>query len=522
MRDAWEVNWDGVNSPADHRVPGHLWWDNPHDDDLNADPLGYGACRYRYNYPSVGELWVNRITTPEGRDCPLIDQGNGHYAGGRTFTGNISRRDEYLTEVENHTGATFEFDVLIPDLHTQVQNDAFNFAFVGRQGSFGLYLSPYCAKLGPITDPNNHLFRHACRDESAIKSVRIDATKNSRYRLILDKLPSRQVRLYIDGVLVLSNQSYPMPFVRTYSPGQGPEAGDVEYEFPYVLLGDNVGNSLKSEVDQNLDVSAAYILSGVRYSRGMFAPEDPIRLPDGVSPGQRKRKPPSLPPNVPVSKMGFEFDALPEVSSPLHRPYRYRPSDFQGSIGQLDEKGNFVSTSMPSKDRGILEMTQGSYLHEKLKGLSGNGAWTLEIRAKLDSQSDERAFAVNMWDRIGSVDLLLSPGKIELAYGHKHVGISKPYLMDTTSDFHTYRLVRKANDNYVYLYIDNDPLPVISDFRMSTSQMNGANAAFETRLWFGWLGQLLPIDWKDQGGKRVPVFRKNFKVWIDFIRWNAS
>ena len=45
----WEMQWDGTASAADLPRPYHTWFDNPHDDDLNADPTGRGACKYRFD-----------------------------------------------------------------------------------------------------------------------------------------------------------------------------------------------------------------------------------------------------------------------------------------------------------------------------------------------------------------------------------------------------------------------------------------------------------------------------------------
>src|SRR5690606_14514259 len=152
------------------------------------------------------------------------------------FTGNIWKRDAYL---DGEAGITIEFGVRIPDLHTQAQNDTFTLQYVGSHGSFGIYLSPYCVKVGRLRPPEES-DRHACLHSEGNYVVRaLDTTSLRVYRVTV-LFRSLDVTLYVDGQpeAFLVGQGQALPFVRTVAPFATPEVGNTEYEHPYVLIGD--------------------------------------------------------------------------------------------------------------------------------------------------------------------------------------------------------------------------------------------------------------------------------------------
>jgi hypothetical protein len=144
-------------------------------------------------------------------------------------------------------------------------------------------------------------------------------------------------------------------------------------------------------------------------------------------------------------------------------------------------------------------------------GLPNKGAITIEARIKV-MHMDERGFSMYLRDHMGTLGFLLSPDKVELAVGIKNTGYYRDIpigmrraLLDTTDDYHIYRIVRPANSYYAYLYIDNNPIPSLYDQHLDASQS-------------GLLGQPPPTiefgDTLNNWGKA--------HVMIDYIRWTYT
>ena len=522
--DAWEVSWTAVGSPADMPVPYQLWFDNPHDDDLADDPLTRASCRFRYNSPASGFMTVDRIQQADGSGCWQVPMsGTCPRMGGRMFTGNIWRRDEYISY---EAGGTYEFSVILPNHRTQAQHDAFNFNVVGTDGAFSLLLSPGCVKIGQLRGLSEST-RHSCTSTPSLNAKPFNNSDRMHLYRVVQKPNSLAVDVYIDGTLFISGTGDSLPFVRLQPVGSTiVPTGDTEYEFPYILLGDNTG-SCYAEVLNNTDVSAAYTLGPVRYTRGAYPPGSAMALPSASSGAMRRRTPPAQPKNSPVSSLAnqsLDFDELPIL---LTYPGTTRQ---QLELGYFDSSGAFV-VSPPPAGNGVVHFKSTSQLigggpqfyFYNPASLYGNGAWTVETRLKVGPGATDRAFGLNVWDRIGSTTVLFSYGKVELQYGMKLVGISAPVPISTPNEFHTYRLMRPANSMYVYLFVDGNPIPAIADFKMSGVQMNGATAAKEMRIQMGFLNQIMPSSfvfvsnpWREQ------VYDVTLDAYVDYLRWEQT
>src|SRR5690606_667065 len=75
-KSLWYIDWAAYGLPATKRMPYHLWFQNPHDDDFKTKGPR-GACKYRPNDPKEGLLTVNRINDPQGKSCGTDDKGYG-------------------------------------------------------------------------------------------------------------------------------------------------------------------------------------------------------------------------------------------------------------------------------------------------------------------------------------------------------------------------------------------------------------------------------------------------------------
>ena len=521
--DAWEVSWNAVGSPADMPLPYHLWFDNPHDDDLNDDPLTRGSCRYRFNSPTPGFLTVDRIQQADGRGCWQVPMPDVQCPkmGGRMFTGNIWRRDEYIS-IE--AGGTYEFSVILPNRRTQAQHDAFCFNVVAADGAFSLLLSPGCVKVGHLRGLSEST-RHSCTSTSTLNAKPFNNSDRMHLYRLVQRPNSLAVDVYIDGKPFLSGSGDSLPYVRPQPVGSTVvPAGDTEYEFPYILLGDNTTNCY-AEVLNNTDVSAAYTLGPVRYTRGAYPPGSAMSLPRASSGAMRRRTPPPQPKNRPVptvANQSLDFDVLPTTA--------YYPgiSRQQFELGYFDASGAFKVATAPPQGQGILHLKSTSpliadgpqFYFFNPTSIYGNGAWTIETRLKIGPEATDRAFALNIWDRIGSTTVLFSREKVELQLGMKILGTSAPVPI-SPDEFHTYRLTRPANSLYVYLFVDDNPIPAIADFKMSGIQMNGLNAQKEMRIQMGFMNhQIMPSSfvfvrnpWREQ------VFDVTIDAYVDYLRW---
>lgn len=515
----WEVSWNGGAHPAYFNTPYHLWWDNPHDDDYDDDPSQGGNCRFRFNDPSGGFMTVDRIKSPTGELCKARP---GSALTGRNYTGAINRRDEYLDGVGS-SGLTIELRVQITDHGLSVQNDAFQTYFIGPNGNVSMFLSPDCIKLGQVRRMPQSL-RGCGGNNGAYSAVSYAATNMTTYRIVISSIPSggsvAPVSVYVNGssTPIISSTTSTIPFVTTYEPGVTPAVGDTQYEFPTIIVGD-ISVSTAAAVAADEDYSTAYTLDYINYSRGTFPPGTPIQLPSDNSGPLRTRVAPPLPSSIALTgaDQGIEFDAGTLLSDSIG-------NDANGPIIPL-ATGNLNSVhSITPNGHLLIPQGNGSVRYNSLPDgngghILGNDHWTLEMRAKLFSDSDSEAFALNIWDHIGSTTMILSPNDVRMALGNKILGKTYALNMDTTDDFHIYRMVRKKNDPYVYLYIDNNPIPAIADFKMSNVQRNGPiKRPQDIRLWYGYLAHLLQTNWSPTNGN--PINPKRYSIEIDYIRWS--
>jgi hypothetical protein len=246
--------------------------------------------------------------------------------------------------------------------------------------------------------------------------------------------------------------------------------------FPYVLFGDN---------SNERDSRAHYVLDYFAYRRGAFPPGVALSaLPI--------RTPPPLP--MPAS-MGEEFYSgfdgifLPTVGGTY---------SVQGSLGGWKQL-----------DGGIVEFinspaTRPGVTIDDVPSLINKNGYTVEARVKVEADSQDQGFSLTMLDEMGSATLTWSTNRLEAALGLKKAGILA-VPMDTTNDFHTYRLVRPANSLYVYVYVDNDPVPVIVDYHLDGStEVHGFPV--KPFMNFGYTGH--------------PGVGVDGHVLIDYIRWH--
>jgi hypothetical protein len=140
--------------------------------------------------------------------------------------------------------------------------------------------------------------------------------------------------------------------------------------------------------------------------------------------------------------------------------------------------------------------------------MTGKGDITIEARVKVLPSTDPRGFTIMLSDEMGTVSLMFSATKVETGLGVKNVGWRdigiQSFAMDTTSDFHVYRLVRQAHQLYAQLYVDDNPIPVITDQHLEAS--TGMS--------------LTPSDvYLEFGAALRPGPTLNGQAHIDYIRW---
>lgn len=529
----WEYEWDGLGSPSGSHRPNHLWFENPYDDDIDEPFFGRGACQFHFDSPARGFATVNRILTLDGKPCPVDSKG----MGGRNFGAWFLRRDEYL---DRRAGLTFEFDLKILKILPVVQTEAVKFFHIHQRGAYALVISTNCVKLGPfgrIASQN----ADRCVSSDGFKARYLDTTKMRKYRLVIPP-NSLNIQLYVDGVSYLQSTGSSKTFVKMSKPGTFREFGETPWIFPYIYLGDSSSTTNPEVVARNEDQSPAFVLDGIRYTRGAFAPSDKMTLPNESAGPLRRRTPPLLPVNLPArqSAHSFEFDQWPNNNQVVVSERHFSGDAKQTfKLGHLDKGGKFVETATPPVGQGVLSIENaktGSYVYWTPEGILGNGAWTIELRAKVRESHLSRSFAISIFERMGSVSLLLSKDKVELMMGSKPLSISHPVMMDTTDAFHTYRLVKKQNDPYVYLFIDQNPRPAIADFKMSAVHLgnndqpdpDNLNAVKsnsitrQMRIWMGYTTHLMPVSWTAAPDKAdlVPVFNRNQDLLVDYLRWS--
>jgi hypothetical protein len=126
---------------------------------------------------------------------------------------------------------------------------------------------------------------------------------------------------------------------------------------------------------------------------------------------------------------------------------------------------------------------------------------TLEARIKVMPDSQEGGFNLLANDSLGDTAIVLSPGKVQLMHAYLPVGAAT-LAMNTTDDFHIYRLVREAGDLYWHLYVDDNPVAAIA------YQHSGGDEIPFSRIWFG--------------DVNFPIPNNGAHVLIDYIRWHQG
>lgn len=470
----WEVYWDGSDTPGDN-VAGPFMWDNPVDDDW-FDPLLNGSSVYmdqfRLNTPSRGFMTVDRTS------------------GANYKTGSIFRRDEWLWPefIRAIYGITIELRV---KLLRSSGVDAFSINYVGADCTVSVALSGASAKssVGTISSGSiygghtNHRALDTTSDFITLRLVRGPNFSNFEVFVVAYADPDASMPA-----------SYSNVHVGTCDPqfkvGSAPAAS-----FPYIQIGDN-----SNEPHHN----AAYVIDFVRYRRDAIFPNQPLASIHG-------RVPVTLPATAPKNEdalyTGGYYGDVPVDSSAVRNGLS-KDARLYGGAGPWKSSG---STGVALLDTSGDKYSDFEIIHPH--GLPDKGAYTIEARLKLLPESGDRGFRISHLDALGSVSLYLSPKKVETGMGTKPAGFLK-HAMNTTDDFHVYRIVRTAGSLYAHVYVDNDPVPVIVDQHLSAET---ESRGFEAN----------PI--LSFGGYRVypepfvfPVKTTHTKILIDYIKWHPA
>ncbi len=325
---------------------------------------------------------------------------------------------------------------------------------------------------------------------------------------------------YIDGLSNSNEQvHYRAPLTKFPK-----NISDSRYEFAHITLGDHSSNSY-DDYAKGLDKSGAMEVDYLRYVRGRFFPGSKVSAP--------KLWPESLPQNntvVPIGKAGsiengIEFDVKPPHSVST---LSYYSGNFHKdlTLGVMNND-TFTESLNPPSGTGIAKISgQVGYSLNHPQGIYGNGDWTIEIRAKVGDKHSDRGAGLRIFERMGGVSLLLSKKFVELALANNTEARSHPIYLDT-SKFNTYRLVKFGSSPFVNLYINNDPRPVIADFKLSAFSMNNPNSnsdnyeGHEMRLSFGYIARIA----KPTSYGPAPNFFPSYsqvtpELYIDYLRWS--
>ncbi len=360
-------------------------------------------------------------------------------------TGNIWFRDPILTYAD---GLTLEVRVLIkPNSNT----DAFSITSLDDGGSLGVHLSPNRIKAGDLGAAGSGTI------------AAFDTTDTYHlYRVV--RLPgSHVIRVYIDNS--------PIPFVSGNGSTQyASGAGDPYLEYPRILIGDN---------ENNTAYNANYTLDFVRYRRGASAPGQP----PGTFPARALPPLPSPAPDSESFTDGYEGVGEPLTSGWIQGG----ASAWTQQAGGIMELNTFLGAANARRD------TIATWPNKE--------AVTIEARIKVLPDSLNRAFNLLANDQMGGVSLTLSPDKAELMHSYLPAGYAT-FAMNTTDDFHVYRLTRAAHGLYWHLYVDDYPTPVVAH-----QHAEGDLISF-SRIWFGDVG--------------FPIPANACHVLIDYIRWHQG
>jgi hypothetical protein len=448
----WEVFYDGTGTAVDG-VPMSHAWDNPVDDDgLEYHNAGHG---FRFDTPSPGFLTVDRLFD---YDPSLQCEGSQCTPKGSV----ISKRDEFL---RRDAGFTLEYRVkLFPDSHYRAFNAYYGMERESPQNAgtvIGIFLSPGALEAGGFRTPN------------ATRPDPLDATSFNTFRIV--QQPGQS-----DFNVYVNNSPVPLHAIGNSSP----VSSLANHDDPYVIIG---GESADK------DELAHFTLDYVGYRRGAYPP--------GASmPAPRIRMPSPLPPSLPAQVQenfhpGLDGTFLPEVIQT-----GVPPPVFGRHVG--------TANGLTLLSGGTLDHNASETIEIKpVPGLVNKGDVTIEARIKVMSGSQSRSFSIIHSDHMGTVRLVFSPDKVETALGEKNFGYRdigyQAKAMDTTDDFHVYRLVRQARQMYWHLYVDNSPVPAIVDQHVDGSTRG--------ELFIGMGHAHRSGDNENEG-----------RVLIDYVRWAPS
>lgn len=358
-------------------------------------------------------------------------------------TGNIWRRDEFLS---NAAGFTIELRLL---LLPNSMRDAYSITYLDDGGSFGVHLSPDQIKVGGLASANPG------------NVAAFDTTDQFHVYRVVKQPGNMSVAVYVDGNA--------QPLVQGQGNGNYAVGSSSYLLYPRVLIGDN---------ENDPTYNANYQLDYVRYRRGAFPPGTQL----GPIPA---RTPVSLPPRAPPGEAfndGFDGTFLP------------------GSNGWVAAGGGNWTLA----GGGVVEFNGmsggGNTYLDNPPGLTNMGAYTIEMRLRVLPDSEPQGFSLWYVDQMGATAITLSTDKVEMFLGTQPVGVTPPVSLNTTDDFHIYRIVRDARGLYAHLYVDNNPVPAIVDMHI-----DGAQLSFP-RIHFGDMG--------------MPQAASRAHVLIDYIRWH--
>jgi hypothetical protein len=413
----WEVSYDANGTPAD-AVPMTYVWDNPIDDDAYDEYVNGFGFRFDTldNVAAPGFFTIDRATNETQR-----------HKGA-----SIHRRDEYLRRA---FGFTLEFRAKLylnsgyyPETNTYAES--VNAYYQMEDGTtIGVFLTPYALKAGGYNAPRI----------GPVPTVNMDTTVFNTYRIV--QYPgSSHFYVYVNGSA--------QPILEADG-NQVPIGSWTNHEDPIVIIG---GESV---------TRTNFALDYVRYRRGAYPPGVPMPPP-------LSRSPAALPDPLPK---GANAEFTPDAGAFNATGLDY---DAYGIFHALNSLGG-CTQGWTQEANGTLGYhgSGDTCMLRNLPGLVGMGDVTVEAKLKVLPTSQPRGFSIVLSDEMGSVSVFFSPSKVETGLGIKNVGwrdiAVQSAPMDTTNDFHVYRLVRRVHQLHAHLYVDDNPVPVIIDQRLDAS-----------------------------------------------------
>jgi len=457
----WDMVYDGTDSAADMVNP--LRWDSSIDDDWN-DQWWTGAplfnATFRLNYPVRGEMWVDRAAL----------------AADAQKNGNIWVRDPVLSAASTQ-GFTTEMRVeLLPDS----QKDAFSIDFRNEQGYVNWKVDLTPTKGGTIGS-----IRIGNSVETSDTTVPADISPSVFHVVRVVQQPEANgvftIQIYIDGVLKASG-----PYTRVPAGTFASNANVTSYwYYPRLLVGDDSGD---------VGVNAAYILDYVKYRRGAFGPTDTLTaLP--------ARPIPALPPAAATNEAftGTLKSAQDFINHQAGGKSIFATQNSDGSTSFLNPTFNNSANYLVCNPAGV-SATSGSSIEMKVKVLPGYAPY---------------AWSFMSMDGFGDYTLSLQTDGITISSATLGTGFIK-YPVDMTQ-YHVIRLVRPASSLYAYVYLDNNPLPVISDYHIGGDVTpypcfdapSGKSVTADSEFYFGQPG----FPYPDQYPSNIN---------IAYLKWNGA